>query len=114
MSLTHRAVDIGSVVIALNGQNSTVLDFRGWRSGAKSITIFGPGTLTGTVKVQVAQDYDGSTATWCDLESAGSDVTCPADGATVIQAVGFNALRLASSAMEGAARTFKLMGEEGN
>lgn len=109
MNGTHAAVDLGELTIANNGQNSDSMDFTGWRGAARAITIYGPGELDGTIKVQVSEDDTN----WFDLQSAGTDISIPADGAVVIGACSWKYLRVASSGAESPARTFIVKGEEG-
>ena len=105
----HAVMDLGTLTIAENGTASDSLDFRGWRSGLDAIIISGPGTLTGTVKVQVSHDAG---VTWKDKQSAGADITIPADGSVTIKSVDRGLLRLLSGSAEGAARAFIIQGEE--
>lgn len=118
MSLTHRSVDLGSLLIdvSVDDDLSDVMDFRGWRSGAKNITIYGPSALTQTNKVQVSADWDGTSGTWNDLSwpNDGSDVTIPAAGTVVIESNSWNAMRISAGGAEAADREFIIRGEEGN
>ena len=108
--MIHSSIDLGDLLIDVSedNDNSNSMDFTGWRSACRSVTIFGPGTLTSTITVQVSQDGTN----WRDLQSAGADITIPADGAVVIQTTGFKYLRV-SGTNEAADRTFKVMGEDG-
>ena len=110
MSYTpHNTVDLGTLVIPINDDNSSTLDFRGWRSAAKKIIISGPGTLTNAVKVQVSHDAG---VTWKDKQSAGEDISVPADGSVSIASVDRGLLRVLSAGNEAAERTFIVQGEE--
>jgi hypothetical protein len=80
----HVTMDLGTVVIASGQTASSSLDFTGWRSGVRAIIVHGPGTLTGTVKVQWSRD--GST-NWLDKQSGGADIEIPADGSVTIGSV---------------------------
>lgn len=108
--MIHSSLDLGELLIDVSedNDNSNSMDFSGWRAACRSITIFGPGALTAAIKVQVS--WDGTN--WVDLQSAGADIAIPADGAVVIQTTGFKYLRV-SGTNEGADRTFKVMGEDG-
>jgi hypothetical protein len=107
----HRNVDLGvlTIDIAVDDDVSDEMDFRGWRGSARNLGISGPGTLTGTAKVQVSSDAGQN---WRDLQSAGADITIPADGHVVIQSVSFDLLRIVSSGNEIADREFVVVGEE--
>lgn len=107
--MMHSVTDLGSLTIASGQTASPSMDFRGWRRSASGISIRGPGTLTGTVKVQTSRDDTN----WSDLESAGADITVPADGQIVIKAVIWKYLRLLSGSAEGSDRIFYLTGESG-
>jgi hypothetical protein len=117
----HVSMDLGDLLIDINvnSQLSTVLDFDGpgnrWRSGFDAISIGGPGTLTGTVTVQVSdftEDSDEYGTTWRDKQSAGVDITVPADGHITINTVDFKRLRLSSGSAEVANRRFRVRGIE--
>lgn len=109
----HEITDLGEVTIALNAALSDEMDFSGWRGGANRITIYGPGTLTNAVKVQVSPVRSGDV--WMDKEvkEGTTDVTIPADGAVTIEGVGFKRLRLKSAGNEAAERVFYVKGEVG-
>lgn len=109
MPYTHRSVDLGTLVIANGEQNSSSMNFRKWRSGARKIGIYGPAELDGTIKVQVSEDD----STWFDYQEAGADVAIPADGYVTLKNNGFKYLRVVSSGAETPARTFTVKGEEG-
>lgn len=100
------STNLGDLTIANGQSNSDSLDFRRWRGNANQIAIYPPGTLTGTVKVQISQDGTN----WFDLQSDGADVTIPADGVVTITSVHFEYLRVQSDAAEGAERVFKVVG----
>jgi len=104
----HRAVDLGTLTIPASSQASSSLDFTGWRGSVESIDIYGPGVLTGSVKVQVSEDN----TTWFDKQSAGADIAIPADGSVTLQSVGFKYLRVYSASVEVAERVFIVKGEE--
>ena len=106
---THLAVDLGVLTILSGQTESTSMSFRGWRGASQSVSIIGPGTLTGTVKVQTSEDG----IVWRDKQSAGSDITIAADGDVTIKAVNWKYLRVVSSAAEGGNREFIVKGEEG-
>ena len=71
---------------------------------ATALTIYSPAALTGVVTIETAPT-ETSTG-FVTLQSGGTDVTLPAGKATVINKVGWRAMRLASAASEGSARTF--------
>lgn len=100
-------VDLGLFTIANGGTASSSLDFTRWRSQAEAMRIIGPGTLTGTVKLQFS--LDGST-NWTDVQSAGADITIPADGTVRVNDIGRGYYRLLSSSAEGAQRIFTVQG----
>jgi hypothetical protein len=105
----HITMNLGTVVIPGGTSVSSSMDFTRWRGGVSSIIIYGPGTLTGTARVQVSTDKG---TTWMDKQSSGRDITIPADGSVTIRSVDRCYLRIASSANEGADRIFKIQGEE--
>jgi hypothetical protein len=110
-------MDFGEILIDINVSStiSQVMDFSGWRGSVQSVIIDGPGTLTGTATVQVShsmEDTDEYGTTWRDLQSAGSDITVPADGSIHINSSGFRRLRISSSAAEAANRRFRIRGIE--
>lgn len=113
-----RNIDLGEVLIDINENDSLsdVMDFSGWRGMTQSITIDGPGTLTGTARVQVSnsmEDFDEfGNSTWFDKQSGGADILIPADGSVSILDVNFRRLRIASSGDETADRRFKVRGKE--
>ena len=113
-----RNVGLGEVLIDIleDDDLSEVMDFSGWRGQSESITIDGPGALTGTVKVQVSnsmEDLDEfGNSTWFDKQSSGADITVPSDGSVTIKDVNFKRLRLASASAETADRRFKIRGRE--
>lgn len=113
----NRTVDLGELLIDINEDNqiSTVMDFSGWRGAALGFVVDGPGTLTGTVTVEVShsmEDTDEYGTTWRDLQSAGADVTIPADGSVRVNSVSFKRLRVSSDAAEVANRRFRVYGVE--
>lgn len=69
-------------------------------------TVAAPGTLTGTINVQVVPT-EGSSS-WVTLQSAGSDITLPASKATPVDVGAFRDLRIHSSGAEGGQRDFDL------
>lgn len=105
----HEVTKLGTLTIPSGTTPSDSLDFRGWRSAAAYLTIFGPDTLPEVVKVQVS--IDGST--WTDLQSSGADITVPAASSVVIKSMGYQYLRLASTTNVGADRTFSINAESG-
>ncbi len=107
MSGERGVTDLGSLVIA-NGQTaSSSLDFRSWRGSARTIGIQGPGTLTGSVKVQVSADD----STYVDLQANGANIAVTATGETVIDCGSvWKYLRVLSGSAEGGARTFLVTG----
>lgn len=89
------------LTIANNGTASNVIDV----SGAKSIAICGPATLTGTVSIQISADG----LTFFKVQVGGSDAVVTVDDATIIPDLPAKYLRLLSSGAEGGARTFITM-----
>lgn len=100
------AVDLGTLVIAASGTASSIMDLTGWRGSVAGISIAGPGTLTGSVKVQVAS-VEGE---WKDKQSGGADIAIPADGHVTIKAMDFKYLRVLSDGAEASERTFVVVG----
>lgn len=96
------------LVIASGTDESNVLD-RAEFKWADGFIIGAPGTLTGTITIEVSLD-GGST--YHTLQSAGSDVAIGAGDAVTIDMKAWDKLRLASSGNEGATRTFKVKGFE--
>lgn len=109
--IPHRSVDLGTIRIPEGETDSDSMDFRGWRGSAQSVSIQGPPdqTLTGTARVQTSEDE----VNWFDLQSAGSDITVPADGKAVILSVDFKWMRVKSNSAEADPRVFTVKGEEG-
>lgn len=111
MGMIHRAVDLGTVTILSGETESTVMDFSKYRGSVNSITIYGPGELTGTVRLQTTLDQDPPE--WRDKQSGGSDITIPADGSVKVLAMDFRKLRIKSNNTESEERNFRIVGEEG-
>lgn len=97
-------VALADLVIPNNGTDSNMVEV----GPANDICIFAPGTLTGTINVQVSPDNSN----WFDLKSAGSSITIAASAAVIITTGGFRYLRLHSNGAEGADRTFKASMQE--
>lgn len=108
----HRAVDLGVLTIRQGSANSDAMDFRGWRGGASSVTIYGPGSglLDGTLTVQVSEDGE---YWWFDQQSGGDDIDVPADGAVKVQSTAFKFLRVQASVVQTDDRILVIKGEEG-
>lgn len=98
---------LGTLLIdeSVDNDNSNAMDFTGWRGYADGIAIYGPGTLTSTIKVQVSENGTD----WFDLQSNGADITIPADGHVIIKAVTWRYLRVTGT-NEAADRTFIVKG----
>ncbi len=78
-----------------------------------SLNIFGPGTLAGTVKVQVSDEEPDDVSNWYDLQVGGSDVNPTADNTVLIETVAFRSLRLNSDTNAGAGgETYKVVATE--
>ena len=118
-----RQVDLGELImdISVNSQETPAMDFSGWRGGANAISIDGPSVLDGTVKIQVTNslpsetqegDVDEYGSIWKDKQSAGADITVPADGHVTMKAVDYKQLRLVSSSVETENRRFRIIGYE--
>lgn len=97
----YYTVDLPSLTIANGGTTSGAL---GGFTDARSVVLYAPSALTGTVTIQIEPSASGTS--WVDLSSAGSDVTIAAGNAVVLEPLGFRQIRLSSSAAEAAARTF--------
>lgn len=105
-------VNLPTLVIANGGTESDALDYQDLRH-VESLTIFGPSALTGVATVEVAPTRTPVAADWVALQSGGADVTITADKATTIHPGVAQALRIVSSAAEGAERSFPVIGHEG-
>jgi hypothetical protein len=108
--MRNQPIDLGTLVIANAGSNSTALEFK--RKPVRGIVIYAPAALTGTVTVQVAIGATEAAATWVDLQSAGSDVEVAAGKAVTIDAIAWDWLRVQSDGAEGSERTFTVMAYE--
>lgn len=82
---------------------------------AEAVSIWAPGTLTGTITIQaspdVPEDVGGPTAanaTWGTMQSGGTDITIAASKVLTITDITFRRLRMISGSAEGADRTFKI------
>lgn len=102
--------NLPDVTIASGQTDSNAI---GGMDDAEALTIYAPGTLTGTITIQVAPDRqvsEGGSAvtTWYTKQSGGADITIPAGKSVTLTDIGFRQLRLHSTSAEGANRTFKL------
>lgn len=95
---------IYSLVIASGDQASGPLYLGAKSSETMDVYIQGPGTLTGTVRVQTS--LDGST--WVDLKSGGANIAVGTDSGVPVTHVVADYIRLFSGSAEGGARTFKV------
>jgi hypothetical protein len=109
----RRVENLPDLVIPSSGDASNFLSADQF-GRYESITIYAPGTLTGTISVQVLGNPEADEtldASWQDLESPpGTGVTIAADKAITISPLNAIALRLESSGTEAAQRTFKVTG----
>lgn len=94
-----------------NGQTeSDVMDFtRPPLNWVAAFALKSPATLPETVKLYGCETAAG---TYVVVQSGGSDITLPADKATVIDTVAFPFMRLIAGAAVGADRVFKMTGRE--
>ena len=98
-----------STVFVLDGPRSR------WKQGFSVIIIDGPGALTGTATLQVSHvdiDEDEFGTSWRDVQSAGADVTIPADGSMQINSPVGRRIRIKSGSAEAADRRFRIRGVE--
>lgn len=75
---------------------------------AESLTIFAPGTLPETVKIQVADNSSPVSADWRDLDQGAGDVTVGAGQAISIDFTAFRKLRLLANGAVAAERVFNV------
>lgn len=73
---------------------------------ALTLTIASPASLTGTITIEIELTATGTN--FVTLQSAGTDINLPAGKGTLLNAVGWKQMRLASNASEGSARTFQI------
>jgi hypothetical protein len=114
MNLGEMLIDL---TVSTTISSVVILDGPGnrWKQSLNALSIDGPGTLTGTATVQVSdslEDTDEYGTTWRDLQSAGADVTIPADGYVRINANDAKRIRIRSGSAEAANRRFRLKGIE--
>jgi hypothetical protein len=69
---------------------------------ARAICIFAPGTVTGTITIQVSHDD----TTYYSLQLAAANIAIAVNTAVVVTNTGFRYLRLHSGSAEGGIRTF--------
>ena len=93
--------DLGTLTIA-SGATGASTAITKYLDDAKTVSVYAPSALTGTITVQIS--FDGTT--YGDLTSGGSDVTIAAGNVLVITDPGFLGLRVSSGGTEAAARTF--------
>ena len=74
----------------------------------RGLAIFSPGTLTGTITVEVSPDGTN----FMTLRSGGSDVAIAIDECVVIDFVAYQEIRLKSGSAEGDERTFQVRAVE--
>jgi phage tail protein X len=99
-----------ALTIPQSGTASGPLNERAPLSSIVDATIIAPGTLTGTVTVQVSHLANPGASDWVPLQRDGSNVTVPVGVATPIAGL-FKALRLVSGSAEAADRTFQIVGQ---
>lgn len=95
--------NLGTLVISSGGTAST--EITAYLSDAKTISIWAPATVTGTVGIEVS--YDGTN--WADLTSGGSDITIAGGNVVTITDPGFSGLRVVSGSTEADTRTFNVV-----
>lgn len=82
---------------------------------AEAVSIWAPGSLTGTITIQVSPDRPpdaggvaAASKTWGTLQSGGADITIGASKVLTLTDITFRALRMISGSAEGGDRTFKI------
>lgn len=100
-------IKLPTLTIASSGSNSNGVTLT--KKAYRSLAIFGPAALTGTVKVAVSAD-GGST--YQVLQSGGSDIEIAAGKCVTIDIVAFDRVRVQSDASEAAQRQFELRAVE--
>ena len=104
--------DLPAIII---GSGQTTSSAIGGFDDSEALAIWAPGTLTGTITLQIAperQATEGGTSsvqTWATLQSGGVDITLSAGKALTITDIAFRQLRLVSTSAEGAERSFKVL-----
>jgi hypothetical protein len=105
--MRNQPIDLGTMVIASSGTDSTAIEFK--RKPVRGVAIYAPAALTGTVTLYVSAD---SASTYQKLQSAGSDITIGAGDCVVVDAVACDYMRVTSGSAEASARTFVVMAYE--
>ena len=94
--------NLGTITIA-SGASGASTAISKYLDDAKTVSVWAPAAVTGTITLQVS--FDGGT-TYADLTSGGSDVTLAAANMVTITDPGFNALRVSSGSTETDTRTW--------
>ena len=105
-------VFLGNLVIPAWEKNSTPIFGRMLRT-VRTVEIHAPAMVTGTIKVQSANDLENKY--YRDMQSpAGTDIVVSAGNVTIISIVPPHGIRVRSDAFKGEfmARTFPVFGEE--
>lgn len=117
----RKLIDLGVMLIdiGIDSSVSNEIHFDGlgqkWKQGVRSIGVSGPGSLTGTARVQVSdsmEDLDEFGTTWKDLQEGGADVVIPEDGFVSFDYAGWRRMRVSSNGTEVEDRRFKVSGVE--
>lgn len=113
--MRHTA-DLGTLVIANGGSSSTA--YTDQVPGA--IALFGsavdfqieaPATLDGTATVQVAATSNPASSDFRNAIVGGATITLVAGQSALVPVVSARGIRVTSSVLEGAERTFKLLAQ---
>jgi hypothetical protein len=106
-------VRLPDLVIAAAGTTSNAIG-ASWLKHLRSVTLFGPAALTGTVTVETSAVNGDSAVTgdYRNQQSAGADVTVAADKAVTLSVIAARGLRVVSGSAEAAERTFQVVGSD--
>jgi hypothetical protein len=101
--MRNQPILLGTLTIASGGTASGAIEVGD--KPIRSLVIAAPAALTGVVSVQVSLDAG---VTWKYLTSGGADIQIAAARCVVVDCVGYDQVRVFSSAAEGGARAFVL------
>jgi hypothetical protein len=98
---------VKTLSIPINETETDILDLKGLGTrNALAILFLPPGTLTGTIKIHVAESPTG---TFNILQSGAADITLAVGKATQIDSLTAGALKIVSGSVEAAQRDFRLL-----
>ncbi len=110
-------IDLGSLVIPQDQQESSFIDFR--KKPLRGIIIFAPLELNGAVTMEVSGNFflqlsNPELITWQKLQSGGQNIPVGANQAVPLDFVGWDAFRLVSNQAGGESveRVFVVKGVE--